>query len=377
MGEFYKAPSINGVTIPYDASINELKKGLSEPMKYYVVYLRALAWKEDITSFNILKNELRNPDYYRRRAALENISYHKLWKDSTELVRELLLDHSDYVVKLALKLLNSDSNCKVDVINEVVLVSDFWNEHEEIIDECKNYLRKKQVDFDFIMNEYQNEKSKIREEQDLYKCTSQSLPINNWNENHKMMEYLNIIHRYFPDFTEEDAQILLYKLKNEGCGYASIVNTIMMYFRKKPYEFVQKFGFQMYDAYSNLNNDLLMLHFYCMTDEDGYGMTLGQIMARFKKFVKAHELNGKMDILLNVKKDQLDLPDTYIIIMTKNFILLDDKRKKHYMDTWHYMNLIQVDNDGNFLVSTWGNNYILRKADIMERVYYLKVRYYK
>lgn len=324
-----------------------------------------------------MKNELRNPDYYRRRAALENISYHKLWKDSTELVRELLLDHSDYVVKLALKLLNSDSNCKVDVINEVVLVSDFWNEHEEIIDECKNYLRKKQVDFDFIMNEYQNEKSKIREEQDLYKCTSQSLPINNWNENHKMMEYLNIIHRYFPDFTEEDAQILLYKLKNEGCGYASIVNTIMMYFRKKPYEFVQKFGFQMYDAYSNLNNDLLMLHFYCMTDEDGYGMTLGQIMARFKKFVKAHELNGKMDILLNVKKDQLDLPDTYIIIMTKNFILLDDKRKKHYMDTWHYMNLIQVDNDGNFLVSTWGNNYILRKADIMERVYYLKVRYYK
>lgn len=235
--------------------------------KQYAVYLRALAWKEDITSFNILKNELRNPDYYRRRAALENISYHKLWKDSTELVRELLLDHSEYVVKLALKLLNSDSNCKVDVINEVVLVSDFWNEHEEIIDECKNYLRKKQVDFDFIMNEYQNEKSKIREEQDLYKCTSQSLPINNWNENHKMMEYLNIIYRYFPDFTEEDAQILLYKLKNEGCGYASIVNTIMMYFRKKPYEFVQKFGFQMYDAYSNLNNDLLLLRFYCMTDE--------------------------------------------------------------------------------------------------------------
>ena len=137
MGEFYKAPNINGVTVPYDASIRELKKGLSQPMKYYVVCLRALAWKEDRTSFNILKNELRNPDYYRRRAALENISYHKLWKDSTELVRELLLDHSEYVVKLALKLLNSDNNCNIDVINEVVLVSDFWKENEEIIEDLE------------------------------------------------------------------------------------------------------------------------------------------------------------------------------------------------------------------------------------------------
>lgn len=133
----------------------------------------------------------------------------------------------------------------------------------------------------------------------------------------------------------------------------------------------------MYDAYSNLNNDLLLLHFYCMTDEDGYGMTLGQIMERFKKFIRFHDINGKIDILLHIKKEQLERPDTYIIIMTKNFILLDDKRKKHYVDYWHYMNLIEVDKDGNFLVSTWGNNYILRKADIMERVYYIRVRYYE
>lgn len=377
MGEFYKAPNINGVTVPYDASIRELKKGLSQPMKYYVVCLRALAWKEDRTSFNILKNELRNPDYYRRRAALENISYHKLWKDSTELVRELLLDHSEYVVKLALKLLNSDNNCNIDVINEVVLVSDFWKENEEIIEECKIYFRKKQVDFEHIMYEFQNKKSKMCVEEDLYKSSSQSLPIKNWNENHKMIEYLDVIHRHFPDFTEDDAQIILYELKNEGCGYASMANTIMKYFQKHPYEFGQKFGFPMYDAYSNLNNDLLLLHFYCMTDEDGYGMTLGQIMERFKKFIRFHDINGKIDILLHIKKEQLERPDTYIIIMTKNFILLDDKRKKHYVDYWHYMNLIEVDKDGNFLVSTWGNNYILRKADIMERVYYIRVRYYE
>lgn len=377
MGEFYKAPIINGVAVPYNASIKELKKGLSEPMKYYVVCLRALAWKEDRTSFNILKNELRNPDYYRRRVALENISYHKLWNESVELVRELLLDHSEYVVKLALKLLNSDSNCNVDVINEVVLVSDFWKENGEIIEECKIYLEKKQVNFEYIMYEYQYNKSKMRAEEDLYKSTSQSLPIRNWNENHKMTEYFNIIHRYFPDFSEDDAQIILYELEDEGCGYASIVNTMMMYFQKRPIAFLQKFGFQMYDSYSGLNNDLLLLHFFCMTDGEGSGMTLGQMMERFKIFTRAYDLNGKMDILLHINNDLLERPDTYIIIMTRKFILLDDKRKKHYVDHWHYMNLLQVDKDGNFLVSTWGNNYILRKADTVERVYYIRVRYYE
>ena len=102
----YKSPNINGVIVPYDASIKELKQGLNGAMKDYVVCLRALAWKEDEKSFLILKNELRNKDYYRRRAALENISYHKLWSKEPSLVRELLLDHNEYVVRLALEILN-------------------------------------------------------------------------------------------------------------------------------------------------------------------------------------------------------------------------------------------------------------------------------
>lgn len=69
---------INGVKIPYDASIKELKKGLDGAMKDYVVCLRALARKGNWKSFDILKNELRNKDYYRR-----------LWNSAPDLVREL------------------------------------------------------------------------------------------------------------------------------------------------------------------------------------------------------------------------------------------------------------------------------------------------
>ena len=150
IGEFFKSPMINGVVVPYDSGIKELKQGLLGPMKDYVVCLRALAWKEDRASFNILKNELRNSDYYRRRAALENISYHKLWKNHTELVRELLLDHSEYVVKLALKLLNENEDC--NLINEVVLVYDFWKGNQVIEEECRNYFEKRQVRLCYFFN---------------------------------------------------------------------------------------------------------------------------------------------------------------------------------------------------------------------------------
>ena len=131
----------------------------------------------------------------------------------------------------------------------------------------------------------------------------------------------------------------------------------------------------MYDAMFQLNADLLLLHFYCMTDEEGYGMTIGQLMGRFYKFLKTYGLKGRMDLLLHIKPEQLEQPDTYIIILTKNFILLYNVIKKHYVKEWHYMNLREMDNDGNFLVSSWGENYMLRKADIMERVYFIRVRY--
>ena len=149
----------------------------------------------------------------------------------------------------------------------------------------------------------------------------------------------------------------------------------MLFFQRHHYDFAPMFGFPMYDAMFQLNADLLLLHFYCMTDEEGYGMTIGQLMGRFYKFLKTYGLKSRMDLLLHIKPEQLEQPDTYIIILTKNFILLDKDRKKHYVKEWHYMNLREMDKDGNFLVSSWGENYMLRKADIMERVYFIRVRY--
>lgn len=157
MGGFYKAPVINGVKVPYDASIKELKNGLNGEMKDYVVCLRALAWKEDWKSFAILKNELRNKDYYRRRAALENISYHRLWEISPDLLRELLLDHSEYVVKLALEILNTYTDC--EVTNEVVIACDFWKGNKEIGDACRRYFERKNIDYYNLVWEY-SEKNK-------------------------------------------------------------------------------------------------------------------------------------------------------------------------------------------------------------------------
>lgn len=39
------------------------------------------------------------------------------------------------------------------------------------------------------------------------------------------------------------------------------------------------------------------------------------------------------------------------------------------------MNLRDIDKDGNMTVSSWGKNYILRKADIAGRMYFVRVQY--
>lgn len=373
MGEFFKAPSINGVKVPYDASVEELQKGLQAPMGDYVVYLRALAWKEDAKSFSILKNELRNKDYYRRRAALENISYHKLWGKSSYLVRELLLDHSEYVVKLALRLLNESSDC--DMINEVVIAYDFWKENAEIQKACREYFEKRDADYQSLLWEYHSEIQKIEDDDIFFRDCSQKKLVGSWEEEERMTEYFSVIRQYFPKYSLEDARLVLYELAEEGCGYAALAGTLMHFFRQRSYDFAHIFGFPMYDRKAESNADLLLLHFYCMTDEKDFGMTIGQMMSRFRTFTKAYRLNAKIDIVFKLNREQFEEQSTYIIIMAEEFILLDDHRKKIYVKEWHYMNLRDMDEEGNFMVSSWGNNYFLRKADILGKRYFVRVRY--
>ena len=373
MSEFYQAPNINGVKVPYDASIEELKKGLKAPMGDYVVCLRALAWKGDFKSFSILKKELRNKDYYHRRAALENISYHKLWSTSSCLVRELLWDHSEYVVKLALRLLNEYPDC--DAINEVVIAYDFWKENAEIEKVCREYFEKKGIDYQNLLWEYHNKMQKITDEGAFYKECSQKKPVGSWDEKEKMTEYLAVIRQYFPEYSLEDARLVLYELSEEGCGYAALVGTLMHYFRQRSYDFMRVFGFPMYDGSGVSNADLLLLHFYCMTDEDGFGMTIGQMMSRFYEFTRTYHLKAKINITFKISRELLKEENTYIIIMAKDFVLLDDHRKKNHVNEWHYMNLRDVDEEGNLMVSSWGNNYFLRKADILGKRYFVRVCY--
>lgn len=373
MNNTFKSPNINGVIVPYDASIKQLKQGLNGAMKDYVVCLRALAWKEDEKSFAILKNELRNKDYYRRRAALENISYHKLWSTEPYLVRELLLDHSEYVVKLALDILNQYPS--LEVLNEVILVYDFWKDNVKIENACVKYFEENHIDYMSLLWQYNEQKIKLCDSDFIYKNCSQKKLIYNWNKEERMEEYLSVIHKYYPEYTEEDVKFILYALSEEGCGYAAIVSTLLHFFQNNTYPVSNEFSFSMYDEYGQINGELLLLDFYCMTDEAGYGMTIGQLMHRFYKFIKRYHIKGKIKLLLKLERKYWTEKNSYIIMMTRNFILLDEKRKKIYVEEWHYMNLREMDEEGNFIVSSWGQNYILRRADIGSSVYFIRVQY--
>ena len=76
----------------------------------------------------------------------------------------------------------------------------------------------------------------------------------------------SIIKEYWPDATEEDMSMLLYKLCNVGCGYTSCINSLFMEYQGRELEFEEKFGFPMYikngDGTIDYNYEYLILEFF-------------------------------------------------------------------------------------------------------------------
>ena len=76
----------------------------------------------------------------------------------------------------------------------------------------------------------------------------------------------NIIKAYWPDATEEDMSMLLYKLCNCGCGYTACINSIFIEYQGREDEFLEKFGFPMYtkreDGVVDYNYEYLILEYF-------------------------------------------------------------------------------------------------------------------
>jgi len=99
----FKPPILNGVPIPYDASVDELRKMVNLPRPDAWVAIRSLAEKSEPEALEILISLTRSKDWRFRRSAVEAIGISSLGHKSQEIVCNLLSDPSSYVVRAAIE----------------------------------------------------------------------------------------------------------------------------------------------------------------------------------------------------------------------------------------------------------------------------------
>jgi HEAT repeat protein len=92
---------INGVRVPCEKSIEDLKLMLSKEMSYFLPACYALSDKGTDETLEILKEQLFSSDWCKRRAAVEAIAYHPKGHFLSNELIILLSDKSIYVVHAA------------------------------------------------------------------------------------------------------------------------------------------------------------------------------------------------------------------------------------------------------------------------------------
>lgn len=217
----------------------------------------------------------------------------------------------------------------------------------------------------------------------------------------KSDELADIIRKYYPDFTDEEVEDFLEKLKSEGCGYIAMVNTIFSQFVGREDEFEKTFGFSMYDENGDLNYDALVTDFYSATDnhnkknflmfswdevnesEDqsatkGFGTTRESREYRWEKYLNDHGID--VDVKnVEVTTDNYDkLASKGDLVVGLSPCILYDSSGKEVVNIngGHAMTVTGKTDDGMYKVSSWGKEYYIKPDDsVYSRMQFQQVIY--
>ncbi len=104
-------------------------------------------------------------------------------------------------------------------------------------------------------------------------------------------EVQNIVHKYYPEATEEDMELLFSKMELCGCGYVASINTIFFEYANRENgeeEFERIFGFPM-KTNGVYNYELLFLDFflYCSYYENDY-ITIEEAYGNIAEEMEVH-----------------------------------------------------------------------------------------
>lgn len=99
-----KKEIINGVSVPYDKSTEELEKMLSTgSMSDFVVACEALSYKTDEKSFELLENYITDKDKNKRLCILKTIFRHRSSKKLKNFLEESVLSNDIWFAENGLK----------------------------------------------------------------------------------------------------------------------------------------------------------------------------------------------------------------------------------------------------------------------------------
>ena len=192
--------------------------------------------------------------------------------------------------------------------------------------------------------------------------------------------------------TEKQFQTYLERMNSEGCGYVALVNLMMDKYYGREEEFERIFGYPMrnekgdynfnyllvdlysrmdnYDSNGNYikNNDRelfeqgLWLFYDEKNDATGSGSNPEQRKYYFEQFLKEHGVNGKYDINANVTVDnykQLVESGKKVSISYGYGMIRKPDGTEQFINGGHSMAVTGVTDDGKFVVSSWGEEWIL------------------
>lgn len=225
-----------------------------------------------------------------------------------------------------------------------------------------------------------------------------------------------IIRQYYPNMTEDEMKILLSRLNNEGCGYVAITNSLFIQYKGKEEEFEKTFGFPMFRTSASgkkeYNFNALIVDLYCATDnhnadkflwftigdkvnkfedydktdgdkkdykitedQTGSGTNSDNRNYRIQKYLDDHNagISASVDsghkISVNSYNDLLKKGDVMVKIYEGETIYKenDNGELSEYMtmgkNEGHIMAVTGIDDQGNLIVSSWGERYIIKTKE--------------
>ena len=224
---------------------------------------------------------------------------------------------------------------------------------------------------------------------------------------------INELKNTFPNASMEDYELYLNKLCSVGCGYTSVINTIFNQYKGKERHFYNDFGFPMYTLNSegnvDYNYEYLILDFFnyrnsnlgysiqelygdveknavdgSISGDYGTGKAIGFSNASYSSIITY--LKDRFDLDINLDERYLNSQANRTYVNSSNSFEYDSVISAYYdiktndntvmigsgnykllrMDGsvatenggGHCMTITGVTKDGNFIVSSWGDQFI-------------------